>query len=66
MAWRVCKIPGCPRKKPIQPFGTATRHEWLCPKHRAEAQQETVNRIARLVGARQTLARMMNGRESSD
>jgi len=52
MAWRVCKVPGCRKKKPIQPFGTTTRHPWLCFVHRQELQQQRIDHLARVANVK--------------
>lgn len=65
MAWRICKVPGCHKRKPIQPFGTTTVHAWLCPKHRIQAQEEHINHLARVTRSRRYLASIIAGREPS-
>jgi hypothetical protein len=63
MAWGVCIVKGCQKRKPIQPFFTNTVHKWLCPKHRAEAQEKHIDSLARAANAKRSLARIMNSRQ---
>jgi len=61
MAWRICLVPGCPRKKLVQPWNCNSEYDWLCPPHRKMIAMQSEERRQSLKEKRKAIHGVMSG-----